>query len=76
MAELDTQASKPISCSRTVWFNVAAAVLPLLVDNVLLVRDYLPDWAYLLYMCLVSIGNVYFRSITSMPVTLKKPVQS
>lgn len=76
MSEPENPQSKPIACSRTVWFNVAAAVLPLLVDNVLLVRDYLPDWSYLLYMCLVSIGNVYLRSITSMPVTIKKPVQS
>jgi hypothetical protein len=63
--------SKHILNSRTFWFNIAAAVLPLLADNLELVRDYLPSWGYLGYMCLVSTGNVYLRTITSAPVRLK-----
>lgn len=59
--------------SKTVWFNLAAAVLPILAENVHLLRDYLPDGGYLLYMCLVSIGNVYLRGISSTPITFKKP---
>lgn len=62
---------KHILKSRTFWFNIAAAVLPLLADNIGLVRDYLPDGGYLVYMCLVSIGNVYLRTITTSPVRLK-----
>lgn len=62
---------KHILKSRTFWFNIAAAVLPLLADNVELVREYLPSGGYLVYMCLVSIGNVYLRTITNTPVRLK-----
>lgn len=68
--------SKYILKSRTFWFNVAAALLPLLADNLHLVREYLPDGGYLVYMCLVSAGNVYLRSATSTAVTLKKPITS
>lgn len=64
--------SKHILQSRTFWFNIAAALLPLLADNLLLVRDYLPDGGYLVYMCLVSAGNVYLRSVTSTPVRVKR----
>ncbi|MCQ8182189.1 hypothetical protein NP603_13790 [Methylomonas sp. SURF-1] len=63
---------KHIFKSRTFWFNVAAALLPLLADNVELVRDYLPDGGYLVYMCLVSAGNVYLRTVTTTPVRLKR----
>lgn len=65
--------AKSIFQSRTFWFNVLAALMPLLADNVELVRGILPDWGYLFYMCLVSTGNVYLRSVTSAPVVLKKP---
>jgi hypothetical protein len=63
--------SKHILESRTFWFNLAAAVLPLLADNLALVRDYLPNGGYLVYMCLVSAGNVYLRTVTNAPVRLK-----
>ena len=62
---------KHIFESRTFWFNIAAAVLPLLADNLALVQEYLPNGGYLAYMCAVSIGNVYLRSITNAPVRLK-----
>jgi hypothetical protein len=61
---------KHIFESRTFWFNILAALLPMLADNLDLLRNYLPDWGYLTYMCLVSIGNVYLRSITTTPVRL------
>lgn len=64
--------TKPITCSRTFWFNIAAAVLPILADNVGLMRDYLPDLSYLIYMCLVSAGNVYLRTRTCAAVRLRK----
>lgn len=57
--------------SRTIWFNVAAALLPILADNLLLARPYLTDGGYLIYMCLVSAGNVYLRTITTTGVRLK-----
>ena len=62
---------KPILKSRTVWFNVAAALLPLLADNLLLVRPYFSDGGYLVYMCLVSAGNVYLRTLTTTGVRIK-----
>lgn len=64
--------SKHILQSRTFWFNLAAAVLPLLADNVGLVREYLPDGGYLVYLCLVSSANVYLRTLTSMPVRITR----
>ena len=63
--------NKPLLKSRTFWFNVAAALLPLLADNLLLIRPYLPDWGYLAYMCAVSAGNVYLRTLTTTGVRLK-----
>lgn len=62
---------KHILQSRTVWFNLATALLPILADNLHLVRGYLPDWAYLVYLCLVAAGNVYLRTLTSQPVRIK-----
>lgn len=62
---------KHVLQSRTVWFNIAAALLPLLADNLHLMQPYLPDWGYLLYMCLVSAGNVYLRTLTTTGVRLK-----
>lgn len=64
--------SKHIFNSKTFWFNIAAVLVPLLADNLHLVRGYLPDWAYLIYMCLVSGANIYLRSITTQPITLKR----
>lgn len=62
---------KHILASRTFWFNIAAALLPLLADNIELVREYLPAGGYLVYMCLVSSCNVYLRTITTTPVRVK-----
>ena len=67
--------SKYILNSRTFWFNVAAALLPLLADNLHLMREYLSAGGYLVYMCLISAGNVYLRSVTNGPVTLKRPAK-
>ncbi|NOV29180.1 hypothetical protein [Methylomonas sp. ZR1] len=64
--------AKHILGSKTFWFNVAAAVLPLLESNLHLVRDYLPDGGYLFYMCAVSVANIYLRIITRVPVTFKE----
>jgi len=64
--------SKHITESKTFWFNLAVAILPLLGENLDLVKDYLSDGGYLAYMCLVSAGNVYLRSITNSPVTVIK----
>jgi len=63
--------NKPIIQSRTILFNIAAALLPLLADNLSLVRPYFSDGGYLIYICLVSAGNVYLRTITTTGVRLK-----
>lgn len=64
--------SKPLTCSRTFRFNIIAAVLPILADNIHLMRDYLPDFWFLIYMCLVSAGNVFLRTRTCTAVRLRK----
>lgn len=62
---------KPLLKSRTLWFNLAAAALAVLVDNTGLLRDYLPNGGYLLLMMATSMGNVYLRTLTTTAVTLK-----
>jgi len=63
--------TKPISQSRTFWFNVFCAAFTALIDHVDLLRSYLSDGGFLVLMMLISAGNVYLRSITGQPVTWK-----
>jgi hypothetical protein len=63
--------SKPLLKSRTLWFNLAAAALAVLIDNTGLLREILPGGGYVLLMVLTSMGNVYLRLLTTTAVTLK-----
>ena len=63
--------TKRISQSKTLWFNLAIALLAVLVDHTDLLRTYLSDGSYLVVMMLVSAGNIYLRTITTTAVSLK-----
>ena len=63
---------KHITQSKTLWFNLAVAMLAVIAQNTALLQSYLSDGGYLIVMMLVSAGNVYLRSVTNSAVTLKR----
>lgn len=64
--------SKHILQSRTVVFNAIVAALAVLEAGSGALRGVLGEVGYLVLMMAIAAANVYLRSITSQPVTLRK----
>lgn len=65
-------ASKCIFKSRTVLFNALVAAFAVLEAGSGVLRGVLSEAGYLGLMMLIAAVNVYLRSITNQPVTLRK----
>jgi len=50
------------------WLAISTALLLAFAENQELVRDYLPDWAYLVVIMFNSGMGIYLRTVTTGPV--------
>ncbi|WP_290890623.1 hypothetical protein [Arenimonas sp.] len=66
---------KPWYASKTIWFNLLAA-LPMLFDaaaaNLGLLQPIVPAKYYPLVVAVVTIGNLWLRAVTNYQLTLRK----
>ena len=61
---------KPVSHSKTIWFNIGVGVCSLLAEQSGLMQSMLSDKYYLAFMIIISSINIYLRSITDTAVSL------
>lgn len=50
------------------WLAISTALLIAFAENQELVREYLPDWAYLIVIMFNSGMGIYLRTVTTEPV--------
>lgn len=65
--------TKWLGYSRTVWLNVAAAVLVFLEANTELLQPLLPVNFYAALAVLLPMANIVLRTLTTQAVSLNKP---
>lgn len=61
-------AQKPWYCSKTLWFNLVAAVLIALEAQFALLQPYLPGNVYAWVATALTVGNAVLRVITAAPL--------
>jgi len=57
--------------SRTLWFNLAVALLAVLDTYSSLLHSYLPDFLYVALLLLIAAGNTYLRTVTTQGLSKK-----
>ena len=66
----DDANTKPWYCSRTLWFNAAAAVLMVIEQQLGLIKPFIGSESYAAFAIGVTAINAVLRTITSMGLRL------
>jgi len=70
---IEVEEEKPKLKSKTIqynglWLAIATALLIAFAENQVLVKEYLPDWAYLVVIMFNSGVGIYLRTVSTAPV--------